>query len=224
MTQLNSPKRLKKIKDEYFVKMMLPDSEEKALPYVNEEEATLKKLLNSNNHINDFNFVVVGSGTLWYLDIAYGKVKNYIAVEPLADIFIHEQVRFILQKHKNIKVIGEEFGEYEIEQPLMQNSMFVFHFNILSYIPNPIRRINKYLKEGDILYISSWNSTIKAKSVRKNYFDYLNANTSSNSYKINPDETTGLCNLDVFPFDKLKFYKSHERIKGEITDILIIYC
>lgn len=224
MKKLNNASQLKQIRDEYFVKMMLPDSEDKAIPYVKEEESILKGLIVSNKKFKDYNFIVIGSGTIWYIELAYGQTENYIAVEPFADIFIQKQVRYILSKHNNIKIVGKDFGDYNVDPSWAHNSIFVFHFNILSYIPNPIKRINKYLKEGDILYISTWNSTDRAKTVRKQYFDYLNENTSSKSYKIDPEETTGLCNLDAFPFERLKFYKTHKRIKGAITDILIIYC
>jgi len=222
--KLNKASQLKKIQDNYFVRMMLPDAEERAELYVKEEKEALLKLMTSIPGIDKMNFVIIGSGTIWYIELAYDKTKTYVAVEPLANIFIQRQFNYILSKHKNIKIIDKEFGDFTAIEIPNNNSIFVFHFNILAYIPNPIRNINKYLKEGDILYISSWNNSDEAKQVRKTYFDYLNLNTDSNSFKINPEETVGLCNLDIFPFHKLKYYKRHERIKGKITDILIIYC
>lgn len=203
---------------------MLPDAERKAEPYVKEERKTLVYLIDSIPKLNEKNFIVVGSGTLWYIELAFGKVKTYVAVEPLADIFIQKQVQFILNQHKDVKVINKDFGEFKLNEIPNINSLYVFHFNILAYILHPIRSINMYLKEGDIIYISSWNRTLKAKQARKKYFDFVNNNTGSNSFKIDPEKTTGLCNLDVFPFNRLKYYKKHKRIKGEITDILIIYC
>lgn len=222
--KLNETSRLKDIEDNYFVRMMLPDSVKKAELYVAEESKELIQLISHVTNVGKMNFVVIGAGTLWYIEMVYEKVKQYIAIEPLADIFIQNQISFILKKHKNIKVIGKDFGEFKKTDLAKNNSIFVFHFNILSYIPDPIDKINKYLTNGDILYISSWSDSGKAKYVRKAYFDYLNQNKSFSSFRIDPEKTVGLCNLDIFPFKKLKYYKRHKRIKGKITDILIIYC
>lgn len=220
---LSNPAQLEHLQSDYFVRMMLPDAEEKAYPYVHEEQRILTKLLKSIGNTARYNFVVIGSGTMWYIELVYGKVKKYIAVEPLADIFLPRQIRFMLKQHENIKIIGKEFGRFSKSDLGDFNSIFVFHFNILSYILDPIRKINKYLKKGDILYISSWNRKEEAARVRKEYFDFINSGTNSEVAKIDPDLAIGLCNLDSFPFHKLNYYKSHKRIKGEITDVLIIH-
>lgn len=203
---------------------MLPDAEEKASAYVAEEEDLLKEIIGTMANIQDKNFVVVGAGNIWYVEISYEKVKNYIAIEPLANIFIQKEMQYILGKHSNIHIIPNEFGDFDNSKLPDGNNIYVFHFNILSYIPDPITRINRYLKEGDVLYISSWNTTQSAKRVRKEYFDYLNMNTLGDSHKVDPTDSNELIDLDTFEFEKLKFYKNHKRIKGEITDILIINC
>lgn len=223
-TSLNGASELKNIQNNYFVRMMLPDAELKAEPYVYEESKLLQDLLSSTNSLDTYNFVVVGSGTLWYIDMAYGRVKNYVAIEPLADIFIQKQVSYILTKHKDIHIIGQDFGNFNSNELPNNKSIFIFHFNILSYIPDPIEKINSYIKEGDILYLSTWNSTNEAKTVRKSYFDFINIGMNPDEFRIDPLKPIGLCNLDVFPFEKLKYYKSHKRVKGNITDILIINC
>ena len=220
---LNDTKPLESLQSDYFVRMMLPGAEKKVRPYVLEERKSLTKIVKSIKNINKFNFVVVGSGTLWYIDLVYSVVRKYIAIEPLADIFIAKQVMFVLKQLKNIDVINKDFGNFSKTVLENTNSIFVFHFNILSYISDPVKKINKYLKEGDILYVSSWNTTEEAVNVRKEYFDFINTGMNSVDSKIDPDSTLGLCNLDMFPFEKLKYHKSHERIKGKITDILIIY-
>lgn len=224
MNTLNQASKLKEIEDNYFVRMMLPDAEKKASPYIEEERLNVMNLLKQIENAQEMNFIVIGAGTLWYIELVYDQVKTYIAIEPLADIFIQKQLRYLLTKHPNIKVIDKELGDFESSDLPSNNSVFVFHFNILAYIPDPLEKINKYIKKGDIIYISSWGTSEKARTVRKNYFEYLNLNVSQDSFKIDPDDTIGLCNLDIFPFQKLKHYKRHERIKGEIADMLIIYC
>ncbi len=222
--RLNEASKLKDIEDSYFVRMMLPDAEKKAGLYVKEERNALVKLISNTDEINKRNFIVIGAGTLWYIELVFGKVKKYIAIEPLADTFVQKQVSFILDKHDNIKVIGKELGKFKESEIPDNKSIFVFHFNILAYIPNPIVKINKYLKKGDILYFSTWSNSDKARQVRKRYFDYISFNQSANSFKIDYEKPTALCNLDTFPFTKLKHYKTHKRIRGNITDILIVYC
>lgn len=221
---LNNTSRLDKIKNNYFIRMMLPDAEKNAQPYVREEKQELIRLMSQDGLINEKNFIVIGAGTLWYIEISYKKVKKYIAIEPLANIFIPKQINFILKKHANIQIINSEFGDFNNQYIPNCNSIFVFHFNILSYITNPIDKINKYLKKNDILYISTWRNTSEGKKIRKKYFDYINMNRTDNSFIIDPKTSVGLCNLDCFPFKKLKHYKQHKRVKGNITDILIIYC
>lgn len=222
--KFNDPDKLTKIQNNYFVRMMLPDSEKKADPYVKEESKWLRELITNVQGLNQWNFVVVGSGTLWYLDLVYENVKNYVAVEPLADVFIQKQVNFILSYHSDIHVIPNQFGDFGKEQIPSANSVFLFHFNILSYIPKPIDKINKYINKGDILYISTWNNSEIAKKSRREYFNYINNGMKYDEFKIDPDQPIGLCSLDNFPFEELKYYSSHKRIKGEVTDILIINC
>lgn len=149
---LNQASKLKDIEDNYFVRMMLPDAEKKAEPYIKEERKVLLTLLASIQNAININFIVIGAGTLWYIDTVYDLVKKYIAVEPLADIFIQRQIRYLLAKHANIQVIDKELGDFDKESFPSDRSLFVFHFNILAYIPNPIRKINKYVRRRYYLY------------------------------------------------------------------------
>ncbi|MCX6745273.1 MAG: hypothetical protein NTX82_07180 [Candidatus Parcubacteria bacterium] len=217
-------KKLKEVRDSFFVRMMLPDSEEKALLYVEEEKRNLEVMIWHIKNLSKMNFVVIGAGALWYLDLVFGKVKKYIAIEPLADTFIQKQVRFVISKHDNIRVIGKELGSFKKNILPTGGSIFVFHFNILAYISNPMKNINKYIKKGDILYLSTWSNSKKAVKVRKEYFDFLGLHQFKNVFKIDPKENMGICKFDHFPFNRLKYYREHKRITGSITDILIIYC
>lgn len=211
-------------KDNYFIRMMSPDAEKKAFLYLKEEEKNLSNLLFSFKNLNKKNFVVVGAGALWYLDLVFEKVNKYIAIDPLSNIFIQKQIRFIISKHHNIKIIGKELGIFKKKELGSNSSIFIFHFNILAYIKNPISIINKYLKHGDILYLSTWSDSTRAKKVRQEYFNFLGFDQFKKIFNIDPKKNSGICDFDSFPFKKLKLYKSHERIKGIITDLLIIYC
>lgn len=220
----NKQSDLEHLESAYFVRMMLPDAEQIAAPYVTEEKNSVTKLLKSLPDASERSLVVVGAGPLWYRDIAREKVKQYVAVEPLADIFISKEEQEEMMKDPFVHVINTGFGDFPAEQLPAGKTVFLFHFNIISYIPHPMRVINKYCKPGDILYLSTWNTTPHAKDVRKQYFDYLNASADPSEYVIDPEKTTGLCNLRAFPFEKLNHYSSHTWVPGEITDTLIINC
>jgi hypothetical protein len=131
---------------------MLPDAEKKVSPYVLEERKSLVKIIKSIKNINEFNFVVIGSGTLWYIDLVYSVVKKYIAIETLADIFIAKQVMFVLRRLRNIDVINKDFGKFPKSLLGNANSIFIFHFNILSYIFDPVKKSINILK-WEIFYI-----------------------------------------------------------------------
>lgn len=210
-------------KDDYFIKMMMPDAEKKAELYIQEEKDAIARLLSGVKSLNKMNFIVVGAGALWYIEMAFARAKRYIAIEPLADIFIQKQFSFILSKHKNIKVIAKELGNFKKSEIPNNSSIFIFHFNILAYLPDPIDKINKYLKKGDILYFSTWGNSNRARKIKQEYFKYLGLDQAANPFKID-FSSDKLCDLDAFPFDQLKYYKTHKRIKGKIADILIIYC
>lgn len=218
---LSETNAVSRVESDYFVRMMLPAAEKQAASYVREEKRQILRLLGARKYLSH-NFVVVGAGTLWYIDDVYDKVRKYIAVEPLAEIFIQKQVRFLIRQLPKIHVIGKEFGRFPKRELGTANSLFIFHFNILSYIEDPIKQINKYLRAGDVLYLSTWADTEQARRTRKAYFDVINIGHDSEG-KIDPGSGVGLCNLDDFDFSSLAAYKRHERRKGQIADILIIY-
>lgn len=204
--------------------MMMPEAEKIANPYLLEEKNLLSELMSTLPSNQVSNCVVVGAGFLWYLQLADQFGKKYFAVEPLAHLYVQREFNYILTKHENIKIIPKKFGDFSSEEISTGNSLYVFIFNILAYIPNPIKKINSYIKDGDVLFISSWSKSRKAVNLRRKYFDYLNSYESSSTRKIDPLDTVGLCNLDLFPFERLKHYRGHKRVTNEISDVLIIYC
>jgi hypothetical protein len=219
---LNNTKEIELLQYDYFIRMMLPMAEKFADPYVFEEQKALVSLLKKIPNLQNYNFTVIGSGALWYIDLVYNFVNKYIAVEPHANIFISKQLKFILNKHPNISIIDQYFGDFPPTVFEGNKTIFTFHFNILAYIPDPIKVINQYIKPGDILYISTWGTNSRAIQARNDYFNYINKGVLDSTNKIDPKSNIGLCNFDVFPYDLLKHYQSHERYKGDITDILII--
>jgi hypothetical protein len=209
------------VSQEYFLRMMSPEALLLAKQYDDEEKQNFQKMAATLPHLSEMNCVVVGAGPLSYLDQTLFRVKNYIAIEPLSDLFVTKPFRFLTEQFPKIHIKNNKFDEVNRDELPEGNALLIFTFNILAYIDHPIRRINAFLRPGDVIFISTWNNTPQAKAIRKQYFDFLNS--FEKDVAIDPEQTIGLCNLDVFPFRKLNHYKSHTRIKNEITDTLIIY-
>jgi hypothetical protein len=209
------------VSEDYFYRMLSPQAIKQSKPYHNEEEESLKSLLIKTPEARRMNFVAVGAGELWYLKYGLKYTHKYVSIEPLTKIFLNDSIEYLAKQMKNIILLEKKFGDVKRNEIPEGNSIYVFLFNILAYIEDPILAINKLLREGDILFISAWNTKKRAKIVRKKYFNYLNK--FEKQVVIDPEESVGLCYLDHFPFESLKFYKRHKRITGKITDILIIY-
>ncbi len=209
------------VDDEYFYRMLSPYALKLSAPYNDEESEVLEWCLQSCPAVRDMNFVAVGGGELWELRRASKYAKRYICVEPLSDIFMNDSVKYLVEQFDTISYIPKRFGDVKQSDLPPGNSFFMFLFNILAYIDNPVDAINKLLRPGDMLFISTWADTPEARRTRSSYFDHLNE--MEEEAIIDPEQSIGLSHFDHFPFDELKYMKSYERVKGKITDILIIY-
>lgn len=209
------------LSEDYFFRMMSPQALKLSAPYHKEENAVLEDCLSREPRVAAMNFVAVGAGELWALRQALAYTERYTAIEPLADLYLGDSIKELVGMHDNISVVPKRFGETTPSDLHDGNSFFMFLFNIFAYIENPIADINKLMKPGDILFISTWMQTEAAKAVRKSYFDYLNE--AERRVVIVPEDPAGLSKFDAFPFHELKEYKRHERFQGDITDILTIY-
>jgi hypothetical protein len=208
------------VNQDYFYRMLTPEALKFSKPYNDEEAKVLKNFLKTNPSTKEMNLVAIGAGELWYLQYGLKYAKSYVEIEPLLDLFLNDDVEFLAKNFNRIHLFDKRFGEVGNGEMPPGPSLYVFLFNIFSYIDNAINIINEVIEEGDVLFISTWNSTPEAKKVRKEYFDYLNQ--SEGKTVIDPDTGVALTDFDHFPFDKLKFYKNHQVIKGAITNILVI--
>ncbi|HSX35468.1 MAG TPA: hypothetical protein VLH84_00875 [Patescibacteria group bacterium] len=209
------------VDDEYFYRMLSPYALKLSEPYNSEENVILERCLEAYPDIADMNFVAVGGGELWELRRAARYAKQYTCIEPLADIFINDSVRYLIEQCSNVSFVPKRFGEVEREDLPQGKSFFMFLFNILAYVEDPVGAINHILQPGDVLFITTWANTPLAKQVRSVYFSYLNE--TEKEVVIDPEQSIGLTHLDHFPVEELKHFKRSERIKGTITDVLIIY-
>lgn len=209
------------ISDEYFYRMLSPQALMLSASYHREESNVLEACLKNNRRTRKMNFVAVGGGELWELRRALKYTKSYTCIEPLADVFMNSSVKFLMEQFKNITYVPKRFGEVVASDLPRRNNFFMFLFNILAYIDDPIEIINRLTKPGDILFISTWADTEEALERRNTYFEYLNS--FDEHITIDPDDTVGRCHLDSFPFEQLQYFKKSERYTGTVADTLIIY-
>ncbi len=225
MNMQNHP-RIKKtnsitISDAYFYRMLSAEALKYSEPYNDEEEEVLSRFFKKFPNSKKMNMVVVGSGELHYLRLGLQYTKDYTSIEPLHQVFLNESFQYLLKSFKRIFLINQQFNRVKKDDLPAGSSIFVFFFNVFSYLPRPIDEINRVIKEGDVVFISTWNTTKLARYIRRMYLDFLNS--YEGKVVIDPDSDAHITHLDSFPIKEISFYKKHERIKGEITDILIIY-
>lgn len=219
---LTETPKLGSVSEDYYYRMLSPQALIYAAPFLGEEKDVLVDFLQNTSQISQMNLVVVGAGELWYLPLGFEYAKRYVSIEPLSDIFLNDSIKYLTTANPRITVINKRFHDVKSADLPDGNSVFVFLFNILAYLEDPLEDINKLIKPGDILFISGWNHRNPlARSVRKQYFDYLNS--FEKDVIIDPDGSVGICRLDCFPFSSLNSHIRHQRVTGNISDQLIIY-
>lgn len=220
----NTSNDMSDIQTEYFIRMMLPSIKKIANPYISEEEDILTSLISSMDCKKGNNLIVVGAGSLSYIEIALKYKLGYVAIEPLIDWYIQQELFYILKQNPDLSFIKDEFGAFSPSELANGHNIFSFIFNVFAYIEDGIEKLNKYIKPGDLIFISTWNlSNQCAKDIRDKYFQHIH---DAMNYKLIPDALTHYksSNFNNFKFDKLTFYQNHQRIIKGITDSLIIEC
>jgi hypothetical protein len=203
-----------------FIKMVAPTALEKARPYLDEERVVLQNFLKTHANVQSMNFCVVGGGGVHYLALASKYTKKYIIIEPyLSDYLPHDLFKKELSK-QNTPILHQKFFEdYCSSNSEIQSttpSIYVFWFNVISYIDQAIHNINKIAKKGDVIFISGWRNTHEAQTVMTDYFDHVKGHQIF-SRKIK------LPSLNKINCTQISEASSIELKRGKITDIQIIY-
>ncbi len=204
---------------------MLPCIKQEAIPFLKEESCVLNNTITSLKANDTYQLSVIGAGTLSYIEMAFEHNLQYVAIEPLSHIYIQQEFFSLIRRLPQISIINNSFGDFSKKELSPTNHIFAFIFNVFAYINDGIDKLNQYLNDGDIVFISTWNQiSTNANLIRSNYFNTIAQ--SINGQITLPDHLSyaKLCNIESFDFTKLTYYKSHQRIVGDITDILIIYC
>jgi len=157
-----------------YYKMLSPKGLEIAEPYLKEEENVLKNLVLKNALHGIENIIVIGAGPLRYLEMALNK--NYIAIDKVLNVFLRDNLRTSIQNNINITLINKPFEEVKNNELPNKNSLYIFTFNVVSYINNFLLYANKIAHQDNIIFISGWND--KAQELMSDYFNYIYANSA----------------------------------------------
>jgi len=213
--------KIRNLKDDYFYRMFSPVAMEISDPYHIEEGKIIEDLLLNHASARNMNFVSIGAGALRHLRYALRFTYGYVGVEPSLKNFLNEDIGFLIERNREITLVDKKFEMLEKKDLPFGNCFYVFLFNIFPYLEDPFSVINRFLKKGDVILLSTWNRNENAMAIRKRYFDYLNS--FEEEAVIDPEKDIILGDWSNFNFDSLDHYQNHKIIKGDVTDILIIY-
>lgn len=196
-----------------FQKMFSPQGLNMVEPYLKEEENILENYVLANIYEKIQNIIVIGAGPLRYLEIA--SLKNYIAIDKYLDSFLNKNLKAMIKGKKNISLINKSFEVVEPNELPAENSLYIFTFNVISYINDLERSINKLIGENNIIFISGWNKM--AHSLMSNYLHYV---YQSSPYLKNSASFIDPHKINFTNMDKIKKIEKHG---GIFTKSISIY-
>lgn len=204
---MNTPRAISDT-DDYFYRMLAPRALELSRAYHDEESAVLEKILKKNARVKDMNFIAVGGGMLWELRRAMKYAKRYVCIEPLSDMYLNDSIKYLLEQSDDISFLPKRFDEISKQDLPGGNSFYLFLFNVLAYVDDPLAAIRAVTQPGDIVFVSTWADTSLARAIRQRYFTYINGSEQL---------------LSDISFETLPTFQKVERITGAVTDITVAY-
>ena len=191
---------------EAIYRMFSPLALKIANPYLDEEEIAVTEIM---SNIDSTNLIVIGGGYLKYLPIAAQYSKRYIVIDNHLSIFINDSIKYLLNSNPNIALINKKYEDLRSADLPSNNSLYIFTFNVISYINDPVYHIKRLIKKGDVVFISSWNPG--AQTIFEKYTNHV-FNTT-NHPKIDIDLFVQHCRQEAL---------NVTRIEGTTIDITII--
>lgn len=221
LNNLNNRSKHRNISEagDVFKRMLANSVLKKARPYLNEERSILEELIHNTRQIYQMNFCLIGGGPLHYLSLATQYFSKYILIEPYLRYFMDEPSVKTMEKSTNIIFIERGFEDYCRTHSVtftQTRTLYVFWFNVISYIQDPIEWIKRIVKTGDMVFISRWGNTALAQKTLKDYLDYVNNGEKKNNLQILPAS-------QELPLDQLDHTSKIQLIRQNITDITIIH-
>jgi hypothetical protein len=150
---------------EFFTRMFTREALASAEAFLRFEELTLKKTLDDFPVIK--NLVVIGSGPLAYRYLISRKSRQlfYVGIDP------YYQVAGEMAPHTFL--IDQLFEDVQRSGWRRGASLYVFWFNVLFYITDPVFHLNRLLRPGDIVFNSGWSTKPSALPVMEDYFSHV---------------------------------------------------
>lgn len=139
-----------------------------ANPFLQHEKHIVASVLKENPSIK--NLVVVGSGPAAYLELAEQYHCNYIGIDPF--------YRLEEANQTTIFYFDCSFSSIKREQLPEGECFFLFWFNVLHYIKQPTKVLQKITNPNDIILHSTWSCAQDATPYMQNYFKEVYRNTT----------------------------------------------
>tara|TARA_A100000171_G_C2134187_1_gene148900 strand:+ start:364 stop:1020 length:657 start_codon:yes stop_codon:yes gene_type:complete len=197
----------------HFCRMFSPKVDQYIEGYLKEEHNVLKDFFVDNPQTKNMSFCAIGSAKLLHIKLVEHYAKNYTAIDPLLSLFMPPSAYKDLAK-SNMIYINQSFEKVQKKSLLEGKCIYAFLFNVIQYVKDPLKAINRLVEEGDIIFISTWNETPLSHALKKNYYKYVfSCGESVPSFK----------NNFSLQYDKVKNYKEHKLFSNKITKCQIIY-
>ena len=211
-----------------FSGMMEAQSLKAAQPFLNEEGRFLNKLIKELNAKGDcYSYTGIGDPVAIYADQILPYCNKYLCVDPLLNIYQKDQANNKNYLFENkIKYYNLEFQKLPIRKNAVkckENYIFTFVFNLISYLPNPLLKIQKMVQPGDIITYSVWSDNDKAKKVRQYYLQSLQNNQMLELEIKHQDKNYMIKNHQDIVDSCLNNIKEKVVIHGDVIDFVIIY-
>lgn len=208
-------KKTKLYEREIFYKMFSPEGLKLAQAYLDEEEAILREVINKKRKHPLENIIVIGAGPLRYLELIFQSNLNYIAVDKHLDMFVTDGLKKDLSSCLPIELLNKSFEDLKKDELPLHHSIYIFTFNIFSYLRNPLQLINELVNNKNLIFISGWN--IEKTEQMNKYINYV--------YKDCPcyiKDTSSFLNVHDIDFSQIKEIKHVEKITKKNSLVIII--
>jgi hypothetical protein len=153
---------------DYFLRMFTPDSLMLASAYHREERRQLYDALGDTENLAHKSMVTIGAGPLAYCDLGLRLCRNYIAVDPHSYAHLTGELKEWILLEKRISIVSEGYENF-IAQKSPGDRIYLFPFNVISYLDDPEEKLLGNLTSGDVVFIATWAGSEQARKVREAY-------------------------------------------------------
>ena len=154
-----------------FLRMLCPLGLNLAKPYLAEERQSLLALMEKEHLYSNSLFIAIGAGPLIHLDVAISYNQTYVGIDPLINEFINKLVKIPANGITIINKTLEEVNKCELP---LGRQLFVFLFNVISYINDVAEHVNRLVRPGDFVFFSTWSKTKESNKNKHDYFQHVN--------------------------------------------------